>query len=105
MTIVLPAAFSSGDIIFLASATSKAKDTSVGGTSIFSKVPDMESLPPMDGRPYFICASKAPSSAVKGALHLVSSSVMRLKYSWNVKRIFFISPPDATIFAIESVTA
>ncbi len=69
-------------------ATSTAKDTSVGGTSISLKVPDMESLPPIDGSPYPICASYAPSNAANGWLQREGSSVMRLKYSWNVNRIF-----------------
>ena len=47
-------------------ATSTAKDTSVGGTSISLKVPDILSLPPMDGSPNPICAAYAPSSAENG---------------------------------------
>ena len=48
----------------------------------------MESLPPIDGSPYPICASYAPSNAANGWLQREGSSVMRLKYSWNVNRIF-----------------
>ena len=47
--------------MFFAFATSTAKETSVGGTSISfplssSKVPDMLSFPPMDGSPKPSCA-------------------------------------------------
>ena len=48
-------------IMFFALATSTAKETRVGGTSISfplssSKVPDILSLPPMDGSPKPSCA-------------------------------------------------
>ena len=45
-----------GHTIFLSLATSTAKDTSVGGTSISLKLPDILSLPPMEGRPKLSCA-------------------------------------------------
>ena len=51
-----PALLSSGVITSVVFATSTAKDTSVGGTSISLNVPDMESFPPMDGSPKPICA-------------------------------------------------
>ena len=85
------------------SAVSTAKEQSVGGTSISLNVPDIESLPPIDGRPYLICASNAPSSAENGWLHLLGSSFILRKYSWNVNLIFLKSPPAATILAIDSV--
>ena len=65
-TSLSPASFSSGVITSFSLATSTAKETSVGGTSISLKVPDMESFPPMDGSPKPICASNAPSSAANG---------------------------------------
>ena len=70
-------------------ATSTAKDTSVGGTSISLKEPDMESFPPMDGSPNAICALYAPSSAANGWLQRFGSSLILRKYSWNVKRILW----------------
>ena len=105
-TSLLPAFLSSGEITVLPEATSTAKLTSVGGTSISLKVPDMESLPPMEARPSSTCASYAPSSAAKGWLQRrgFSSSILR-KYSWKVKWIFLQSPPEAAIFATESATA
>ena len=60
------ACFNSGLITSFSFATSTAKETRVGGTSISLKVPDMESFPPMDGSPKPICASNAPSSAANG---------------------------------------
>ncbi len=65
-TSVSPARFSSGVIISCFFATSTANDTSVGGTSISLNVPDIESLPPIEGSPYPICASYAPRSAANG---------------------------------------
>ena len=82
-----------------------ANEQSVGGTSISSNVPDMLSLPPIDGSPKPNCASYAPRSAENGWLHLSGSSVILLKYSWNVNLILLKSPPAATILATESVTA
>ena len=49
--------FNSGVMMSFSLAISTAKDTSVGGTSMSLKVPDMESFPPMDGSPNPICAS------------------------------------------------
>ena len=66
---------------------STAKDTRVGGTSISLNVPDILSLPPMDGRPKPIWASYAPNSAENGWLQREGSSVILRKYSWKVKRI------------------
>ena len=65
----------------------------------------MESLPPMDGSPKPICAVYAPRSALIGSPQPFASSVIRLKYSWNVKRILLKSPPAATILATDSTTA
>ncbi len=45
------AILNSGETIFLLDAVDTANDTRVGGTSIFSKVPDIESLPPIAPQP------------------------------------------------------
>lgn len=66
------------------SATPHPNAMSVGGTEIFSNVPDMESLPPIAARLSFICAVNAPSSADMGAPHF-SESVHRAKNSCIVK--------------------
>ena len=81
LTSILPAFFNSGVIISCSLATSIANEHNVGGTSICSNVPDIESLPPIDGSPKPICASYAPRSAANGWLHLEGSSVILLKYS------------------------
>ena len=95
----------SGEIISASLATSTANDTSVGGTSISLNVPDILSLPPIDGSPNPSCASYAPSNEANGWLHLFGSRLILLKYSWNVNLIFLKSPPLATIFATDSKTA
>ena len=59
----------------------------------------------MDGRPSLICASYAPNKAAIGSPQRFASSVIRLKYSWNVKRILWKSPPADTILATEVSTA
>ena len=53
----LPSFLSSGVIISPSLATSIANEQSVGGTSICSNVPDILSLPPIDGSPKPNCAS------------------------------------------------
>ncbi len=58
-----------------------AKDTSVGGTESASKLPDMESLPPMAAIPRPFCASSAPSSAAAGLPHFSGSRPRCSKYS------------------------
>ena len=70
-----------------------------------SKLPDMLSLPPIEASSNPCCASFAPKSAAKGSPQRSGSVPSFSKYSWNVKWIFFVSPPPATIFATESVTA
>ena len=65
--------------------TETAKETSVGGTSMSSNVPLIESLPPMEAMPNSNWAVSAPSKAAAGLPHREASSVMRSKYSWNVK--------------------
>ena len=46
----------SGEITFLTSSVVTANETSVGGTSIFSKLPLIESLPPIDAISKSFCA-------------------------------------------------
>ena len=69
-------------------ATSTANETNVGGTSILLNVPDILSLPPIDGNPKPNCASYAPSKAANGWLQRSGSEFILLKYSWNVNLIF-----------------
>ena len=45
---VLPASLNSVETTLSAIAVETAKETSVGGTSMFSNVPDIESLPPIE---------------------------------------------------------
>ena len=71
----------------LAFAGASAKEMSVGGTSIFSKVPLMLSLPPMAPKPNCICAYSAPNSALKGTPQRLGSRFRRMKNSWKVRRI------------------
>ena len=54
---------------------------SVGGTDICSKVPDIESLPPIEGNPNAVCIFSAPNKALSG-LPQLRRLVMRSKYSW-----------------------
>ena len=62
-----------------------AKETSVGGTSRSSKLPDMLSLPPMAAAPSASCASSAPSSAAKGLPQRSGSVRRRSKYSCKLR--------------------
>ena len=94
----------SGEMTFLASASETAKETSVGGTSICSKVPDIESLPPIEAAPSCSWASRLPSRAAIGLPQRVGSSVIRSKYSWKVSQQCCSLPPAATILAIDSMT-
>jgi len=64
-----------------------AKETSVGGTEIFSNVPDIESLPPIDGSFNSCWTRLAPSKAANGLPQRFGSSNNFSKYSWNEKRI------------------
>ena len=76
-----PACFASGLTISPVLAVVTAKETRVGGTSSFSKLPLMESLPPMAATPRPIWASKAPSSAARGLPQRLGSRPRRSKYS------------------------
>ena len=82
-----------------------AKETSVGGTSSFSKEPDMESLPPMEPIPKFIWASKAPSRAARGLPQRFPSVPGFSKYSWKVRYTSSKDAPDAISLVTESTTA
>ena len=65
----------------LTSTVVMPKATRVGGTWMCSKVPLMESLPPMDGRPRAACIFSAPRRALSGLPQVCGSEVMRSKYS------------------------
>ena len=82
-----------------------AKDMSVGGTSMSSKVPLIESLPPIDPMPSPICASNAPSKAAKGSPHLSGSFLGEGKYSWNERYTSLMSAPVAISLDMDSITA
>ena len=82
-----------------------AKDTSVGGTSSFSKVPLMESLPPMAPMPRSIWARKAPSRAAKGRPQRLESRPGLGKYSWKVRYTSSKAAPVATSLETDSTTA
>ena len=88
-----------------ASSTFTAMEISVGGTLMSSNVPDMESLPPMDGMPSLSCAVSAPSSDASGRPHFSGSLFRRSKNSWKVSRIVRTSPPAAAILDADSTTA
>ncbi|CRH73414.1 Uncharacterised protein [Chlamydia trachomatis] len=66
LKILLLAFLNSGETTFLASPVETAKEISVGGTSRFSKLPLIESLPPIAPTPKSICALKAPRIAAIG---------------------------------------
>ena len=82
-----------------------AKETSVGGTSRFSNVPLMESLPPMAPMPSSICALYAPRSAEKGLPQREPSLPGCSKYSWKVRYTSLKSAPDAMSLDTDSTTA
>ena len=82
-----------------------AKLTSVGGTSRPSKLPDIESLPPMDAMPRPIWASSAPSRAASGLPQRSGLSFICSKYSWNVRYISSWWKPAQTSLVTLSTTA
>ena len=82
-----------------------AKEMSVGGTSRSSKVPLIESLPPIEPMPSPIWASKAPSRAASGLPHLLPSCFGDPKYSWNERYTSLNSAPVAISFETDSMTA
>ena len=76
-----PAALNSGERILRLSAVVTPKATNVGGTVNSSKVPDMESLPPIDGKPSCNCASIEPRRAETGCPKRSACLSIRWKYS------------------------
>ena len=82
-----------------------ANAISVGGTSMFSNVPDMESLPPIAATSNSAWAFSAPSNAANGLPHFSGLSPVRPKYSWNESHACLGSIPAATSFDIASMTA
>ena len=100
-----PAPLNSGDVTRSIEPTAVANDTSVGGTSSCSKLPDMESLPPMAHTPRSTCAMSAPSTAAAGLPQRSGSSRSFSKYSWNVRYMSSRAKPAAASFATLSATA
>ena len=82
-----PAPLNSGEVARVALPTATAKLMRVGGTlssaPSSSKLPLMESLPPMAPTPRSICAMRAPSTAAVGWPQRSGTSRRRSKYSWN----------------------
>jgi hypothetical protein len=66
---------------FEASTVVMPKAISIGGTLMSWNVPDIESLPPIEGRPSSTCIFSAPSSAPSGLPHDSGFRVIRSKYS------------------------
>ena len=104
-TTLCPAALNSGETTSPALPVVTAKETSVGGTSICSNVPLMESLPPMAAMPRAFCASNAPSSAASGCPQRAGSCPGFRKYSWKERYVSAVDAPEATSFATLSTTA
>ena len=85
ITTVLPARLNSGETTLSILSVVTAKEIRVGGTSSFSKLPLIESLPPIAATPKSICAVNAPRSAERGLPHLLGSFIGFSKYSWKVR--------------------
>ena len=102
---MLPICLNSGEMTVRASPVEMAKETRVGGTSMSSKVPDMESLPPMAAHPSCSWASMPPSRAAMGLPQRLGSVFIRSKYSWKVSQQGEWVPPAATTLATDSTTA
>ena len=100
-----PAPLNSGLIAWSTVPTAVAKLTSVGGTSRSSKLPDMESLPPMEPTPRSTWAMSAPSSDAAGLPQRSGTSRSEPKYSWNVRYASLREKPAATSLATLSTTA
>ena len=92
-------------MMFLTSSVVTAKDINVGGTSISSKVPLIESLPPIAPTPSSFCALNAPRTAAIGLPHLFGSFISLSKYSWNERYTSSKDAPVATSFDTDSTTA
>ena len=83
-------------------AGASAKEMSVGGTWMCSKVPLMLSLPPMAPRESPICAYTAPRSALAGTPQTFLSEVILSKNSCKVRRISSYLAPVATTLDTEA---
>ena len=82
-----------------------AKLMSVGGTWRFSKLPLIESFPPIGGVCVRFEAFIAPKRAMKGFCHFSGASSSFSKYSWYERRIVLRGAPVATAFNTEIKTA
>ena len=71
------------EMMFLMLSVVTAKETNVGGTSICSKVPLIESLPPIAAISRPFCAMNAPNSAARGLPQRLPSFMGFSKYSWK----------------------
>ncbi len=70
-----------------------------------SKLPDIESLPPIAAIFSSRCAQNAPNSAPRGLPQRLESPVIRSKYSCSVSQQFSRLPPADMTFATLSITA
>ena len=95
---LLPAFLKEPLTTFFTSSTFTAKETNVCGTLRFSKVPDIESFPPIEPVPIASWASIEPSNAAAGYPQVFSVTA-RPKNSWNVRRQVSVFPPMQAIFA------
>ena len=96
---------SSGEMTSFASTVVMPNAASVGGTIRSSKVPLIESFPPMDVKPSSTCIFNAPSSALNGSPQVWRSGVILWKYSWYENLILSYCPPAETTLAQASTTA
>ena len=101
----LPGALNSGDMTLRASTVVMPNATRVGGTCMCSKVPLMESFPPIEGSPSSACILSVPRRAARGLPQVWGSCVMRSKYSWYEKRIPDQSAPEHATLVHASTTA
>ena len=101
----LPAFWKAAVPVWDALVMLSAKLTRVGGTSSSLKLPDMESLPPMEGTPSSFWARNAPRSAAAGLPHRSGTSRSRSKYSWKVSLADSGSAPMAARRARDCTTA
>ena len=70
-----------------------------------SKLPLMESFPPIAATSKSICAFNAPKSAEKGLPHFSGAEPSFSKYSWKLSQHCCRVPPEANSFATDSTTA
>ena len=71
----LPLPLNSGLMMFFASTVFTAKEINVGGTFMSSKLPLMESLPPIGGASKNLDAFRAPRSDLSGFDHAFLLSI------------------------------